>query len=72
MHTINNTGIELINGEKLMCTRRRKAAVKEFKRFGKREMFSGFDRDNIPKTLKNIRSITLYLTPYLSHSPTSK
>ena len=50
MHTINNTGIELINGERLMYTRRRKAAVKEFKRFGKREMFSGFDRDNMPKT----------------------
>lgn len=50
IHAINKSGVNLVNGETLRYTRRRKPAVKEFSCSGKRAMFSGFDRGNVPKT----------------------
>ena len=50
IHRMNEEGVELLNGETLRCTRRRRQALKEVCRTGRREMISGFDRSRTPNT----------------------
>lgn len=50
IHRTHTAGIELVNGETLTCTRRRKRTLREVGRTGRRDMLAGLDRSGMPST----------------------
>ena len=50
IHKIQESNVELVNGETLICSRRRRRALREIMYTGRRDIIAGLDRSGIPTT----------------------